>query len=280
LAKRFAQRYVIDPILPAEGVGLLHGKGGHGKTQLAFTLMKEMIEGGRLFDRYAVTEGRVLYLQFDMPEELFHQRITRASEAFADTDLFYTVAYPRSVNILEKSTQERIAESIAEAEPSLVIFDTLRKLHPYDENDNAVPNQVYSAIREVCAGAGALVIHHDRKSPTQPGADEDVAETFRGARAWVDDSDLGMRLRKRGNKQIMLDWSKVRCEEQPPILLQMNPETLLLENRQPLTAKEWALSLIEQHPTLEHAELAKLVMERADCSKVRAYQVIKSLAGD
>lgn len=273
LERTFEKRYTIDPILPAGGIGLLHGKGGHGKTQLAFTVMGEMMRGGTLFRRYEVAQGNVLYLQFDMTEELFHERLLKAAATYEDTSLFTVVAYPKSVNILEQETQDMVAEAVAEAEPSLVVFDTLRKLHPYEENDNAVPSVVYSAIRELCAGASALVIHHDRKAPTQPGAsDEDVAESFRGARAWVDDCDLGVRLRKRSNKQIMLDWSKVRCEEQPPILLEMNEETLLLEPRQPTTALEWALKIVEETPTIPKASLVSEIMRRGNVGKTVAYE--------
>lgn len=266
LERQIEHEYAIDPLLPAGGIGLIHGKGGHGKTQLAFTITKAITEGKPLFGRYLVEQGPVVYVQMDMPDKLFQSRLAKAATDCTNLSELVVGIFEESRNILEPEFQEELANKIYDCQPALVIFDTLRKLHPLEENDNAVPNAVYSAIREVCQGVAALVIHHDRKAPTDGGTSgEDAAESFRGARAWVDDCDLGMRLRKRGN-QIIADWSKLRCEEQPQLLLRMNDATLLLEPRDPETAREWVTKLSMEQPDMERSELVKEAAKRAGVS--------------
>jgi hypothetical protein len=277
---RFDQEYLIDPLLPAGGIGILHGKGGHGKTQFTLTLMNEVARGGRLFGEYGVQQGKVVLFQFDMPEQVLQTRLTMALPAISRPENIVVVPYHKPINILdaEKGYAAQIADIIAAHEPALVVFDTLRKLHPYDENDNAVPSQVYGKLTEVCAGAAALVLHHDRKASLQKGAvddnDVDARESFRGARAWVDDCDLGMRLRKRG-PSVMIDYSKQRCEEQPPMTLQMNPQTLLLEPRPPQTAQEWTRLILTRNPGISRPDLVRLTQEQARVSRQVANDVVK-----
>jgi hypothetical protein len=282
---RFDQEYLIDPLLPAGGIGILHGKGGHGKTQFTLTLMNEVARGGRLFGEYGVQQGKVVLFQFDMPEQVLQTRLTMALPAISQPENIVVVPYHKPINILdaEKGYAAQIADIIAAHEPALVVFDTLRKLHPYDENDNAVPSQVYGKLTEVCAGAAALVLHHDRKASLQKGAvddnDVDARESFRGARAWVDDCDLGMRLRKRG-PSVMIDYSKQRCEEQPPMTLQMNPQTLLLEPRPPQTAQEWVRLILTKNPGIDRTQLRHEVEQAARVSKTAANNAIAAILGE
>lgn len=263
----FEHDYLIDPILPKGGVGLIHGKGGHGKTQLTFTIAKAVADGTPLFGRYQCEQGGIALIQLDMTMSQFSERLGKLAPSIQNPELIEVFSYEKPINILDPEFADAIADKLAERRPSLVVFDTLRKLHPYDENDNAVPSQVYGAIREICAGATAIVLHHDRKAPTQNGAggSEEAAESFRGARAWVDDCDLGLRLRKRKDR-VMVDWSKLRCAEQADLLLRMHPDSLLLEPRDPETAREWAERLAVEYPDMERSELVKEAARRAGVS--------------
>jgi hypothetical protein len=281
IKQEFAEDYLIDPILPAGGIGLLHGKGGHGKTQFVLTLLNEVARGGNLFGKYPVQKGKVILFEFDMPDPILKGRLARAMPAIAHPENILVVPYHKPINLLDpvRDYAKQIAGMIEEHQPVLAVFDTLRKLHPYDENDNAVPSQVYGKLNEICGGAAAFVLHHDRKASLQKGGDEaaeDARESFRGARAWVDDADLGMRLRKRG-MSVMVDYSKQRCEEQPNLLLQMNPETLLLEPRPPQSAQEWARLILVEEPGIDKEGLAKAVMIRGGVGKSVAYEAVRKV---
>lgn len=281
----FERDYLINPLLPAAGIALLHGKGGHGKTQLAFTMMNEVTRGGVLLRKYPARQGRVLYFQFDMPEQLFQERLIKASEAFDETTSIGVSPYHKPINILEEGPKQQIADHIAAFEPDLIIFDTLRKIHPYDENDNAVPSLVYGAITEIAGGASVVVIHHDRKASTNQqqtdkGSEEDARESFRGARAWVDDCDLGIRLRMRRGGKVLMDFSKLRCAPQETMTLAMNQETLLLEPRGPETAAEWAKEIWRKEKPQDTAEWVAMIQVHARVGKTAAYNAVKAVTDE
>lgn len=280
----FDRTYQIDPLLPVGGVGLIHGKGGHGKTQWAFALMNDVSSGRPFLNRYPTREGGVLYLQFDMPETLFQERLRKALPAFNTPERIHIISHPKPINITEGPQIRAFREIVETLQPALVIVDTLRKIHPYDENDNSVPSVVYAAWREVVGDqASVLIIHHDRKAPPpsrdSDASDEDAEESFRGARAWIDDCDLGVRLKKRGNV-VTMSYSKLRCAPQEPMVLRLNPETLLIEPKQPETAKEWALEVWRQNPGISAAEWAQLVEQRAGCGRSTAYNAISAVVAE
>jgi hypothetical protein len=280
----FDRSYIVDPLLPTGGIGLVHGKGSHGKTQWAFALMNDLTSGGLFLNRYPTREGSVLYLQFDMPETLFQERLQKALPAFSRPDRIHVVSHHKPIDITEDRYVTGFRAIVESLEPSLVIVDTLRKVHPFDENDNAVPSVVYAAWKEVAGkDTSVLIIHHDRKAPPATrGADtsdEEAEESFRGARAWIDDSDLGVRLKKRGDV-VTMGYSKLRCAPQEPMVLRFNPKTLLIEPKPPETAREWALEIWRQEPGLEVNEWAHRVIAHAKCGRSNAYRVISDIVAE
>lgn len=283
LSIEFDLRYIIDPLLPAEGVGLVHGKGGHGKTQLCFELMRAITTGDEFLRKYAVVEGNVLYLQFDMSQPQFQERLEKAVACFDHPERVIVVPHGRVVNSCELAVQHAIRELVDRYEPVLVVVDTLRKIHPYDENDNSVPSVVYTAWRDACAPAGVLILHHDRKSGGDDPKDDsdDPVESFRGARAWIDDCDLGIWCKKYGKKpKIKMDFSKLRCKPQDMMHLWMNQETLLVEPKGPETVREWLEHLHNADPSLTRTELVRETAARSGKSERAAYGVLKVLEGN
>lgn len=273
----FDIRYAVDPLLPAGGIGLIHGKGGHGKTQFAFALMNAITTGDLFLGRYQCQEGKVLYLQFDMPITLFQERLLKARPRTRAPEKVVVVPH-KPINITDANAQDAIEALVAKHEPVLVIVDTLRKVHRYDENDNSVPSVVYDAWRDaVGPDIAVIIIHHDRKSPViqTKGSEDDPIESFRGARAWIDDSDLGIHLYKYGKKnKVKMDFSKLRCAPQDLMHLQLNNETLLIEPKPPETAKEWAEKILSEDPAMEPNELVKQMMERGGVARATAYRVV------
>jgi len=57
-------RFAIDGFLQEEGITLMGGLAGHGKTLCMLAMVRALLEGGKLFDHFAVTRkaDRVIYL--------------------------------------------------------------------------------------------------------------------------------------------------------------------------------------------------------------------------
>ena len=281
VARTYDMRYLVHPILPASGVGIIHGKAGHGKSQWMLTLLEALSSGNNFLGKYKTTESKILYIQADMPENLFNERLNKAYASFRARENII-ITQTRAFNIFDPRAQDCLADLAAKYTPDMVVVDTLRKTHLEKENDSDASGIIYATWQEIF-NAGIFFQHHDRKSHFVPkgskkddGSDSDPEahpETFRGNRSWVDDSDLGIHLYKfaRRNKLIM-NFSKWRCDPQPTMTLEMDPETLLIAPTKPETAREWAQLLSTKGLTKE--EWAKAIMENAGVKTSMAYKVI------
>lgn len=293
LKKDYEFLYTIDPILTVGGIGLVHGKGGHGKTQWAFSLADAIASGEPFLGKFPVREGKVLYLQCDMPPQLFQERWRKARTQLKAPENIVVVPHS-PFDILSSPNQDLLQRLLEKENPTLVIVDTLRKIHYEDENDNAVPMQVYDALKScMSSDMSGIIIHHDRKSIfVNKNSKKDTAkddfdspdefvETFRGARAWIDDCDLGVHLYKYGtSNRVKMSYSKLRCAPIEPLFLTLNPESLLIEPKPPESVREWAVHVHAQTPDISKAEWVREVQELSGCGKTRAYDVVSQVESE
>lgn len=285
---KFNYTYIIDPILPAGGILCIHGKGGSGKTQIMFSMIRSIIQGTDFLGKWPTRKGKVIYFQFDMPHPLYADRWKKALQGVDPGDMIYTVPW-RGINILDDTVRDEIKAMVSEVKPVLIVCDTLRKCHHLDENDNAVPSIVYGAWKEIIGGAAAGFIHHDKKSYTGMVKGKIVTqhnweEGFRGARAWVDDAELGLSVYKPDSKvnRILLRTTKQYCDpaDAPDETLKLNPTTLLAE---PIwSSLEWGQYYVLKEGIKDQTKLTNMIKISAEISRqaasVSAKKVLENLA--
>ena len=279
----FSVPYLVNPILPRGGIGLIYGKGGHGKTQLVFSLVKAVTEGTPWLGRWEVEEGSVLFIQVDMPKALFQERAQKALVALPNHEKVKLLHTPR-LDINTSQARDSIARLVEETKPSLIIYDTLHKLHFEDENDSKASGLVYSHwLDAVGPEVTTVFLHHSRKDFfSREGKPIDSDEDFRGHTSWRDDSDLAIKLRKltrkemsaekapRGEQWVNLSFSRLRCREQESMILKFNPETLIMEPTEAQPATIIAEGLLRDGVAV--TELGKALQERG-VSKTHAYRI-------
>ncbi len=204
--------YIIEPFLPAGGLALLHGKRGIGKSFLGTTIMEAVCKGEPLFGVFPTTKSRVLYVQLDMTDTVFQDRLCSAGDhyRFEGWDILTGVA-----NMMKANRKTDWVQKVHKSRPGLVIIDTLRKAHQWSENESDTPSKFLTKIRELFGGITVILIHHDKKTSADGGVPQD--EMFRGSGAWLDDMDLGLHVIKR-RSEIWVEFSKVRtCAPIEPI---------------------------------------------------------------
>jgi RecA-family ATPase len=224
--------YVIEPLLPRGGIGILYGKQGTGKSALAMTLIRDILEAKPFVGRYMTHgERRAVYVSVDMPEQAVQDRLRKMTRPEYD-GRFAAVVHHAPINSLGVRADAEWAQRIRAMKPDLVVVDTLHKVHFLDENASSTPPLIYNAWRGICGvGPAILFIHHDKKDVFAGGQRADVRddETLRGSSAWQADSDLGIRMT--GNAaNATVSFPRLRfCDPQNTILMQMNTSTLLFE---------------------------------------------------
>lgn len=212
--------YLIEPFFPLGGLGLLHGKGGLGKTFLAMTIMEAICKGKPLFGVYPTTQGRVTYVQLDMTDRIFQDRMVQAGDRyrFEGWNVVSGVA-----NLMAATRDTDWVQKVHMKRPDLIIIDTLRKAHTMPENESDTPNKFFKKVRQLFGAIAIMPLHHDKKTSEHSN---DPDEAARGSGAWLTDIDVGMHLIK-SRGEMRLEFSKVRtCPEQEPIQVLLDTESM------------------------------------------------------
>lgn len=263
-------RFIVDPLLTIGGDSLLYGRGGLGKSLLAMTLARDIINGQPFLDRYTTHRGRVLYISADMTRQTLIDRLGRVFPYLHEPDNLHFLFTKGNFDCLELSADLPEIKAAVDFGADLVVLDTLRNLHFLSENDSESAAKVYGAWRALFGEhPHMLYLHHDRKSY---GDDFEAYASVRGSLAWLNAVDTGLLLSPTKGPQRLLTFSKTRdSEDQAPVILDVDPDTLTLRAAKPTPAQ---VAHIMAHDGVERTkqEFVTELRKRTDCSQATAYR--------
>jgi hypothetical protein len=184
--------WLIEPLIPTKGIVLLYGKSSIGKSPLTWKLSQVVSEGGDFFGFPVRQTGRVLYIDVDTPKEAVIPRL----ELLIPKPKQVYWAFDNPIDIVSPSIKllEAFKRMAGEIDPTLVVWNTLRKLHFLDDKDSAAPSRVYAAMMRYFPDATHFVSHHDKKSTITKDTKTDPDEAFSGSQAWLNDAQVGFHL--------------------------------------------------------------------------------------
>lgn len=249
--------YVVEPFFPTGGLCLVHGKRGLGKTMLATALVRSICTGEQFLGRFDVRKGTVVYIQLDMVDFIFRDRLLDAGNYYDHPDWFVLTGV---ANMMRARENDDWVQDINAVRPDLIIIDTLRKAHTLPENDSDSAGRFYAKLRELFGVTAVMLLHHERKTShdgiTNPG------EMFRGSSAWIDDVDVGIRLFEKG-KQLYVGFSKTRtCKDIDDF---------------PVYIDEATMSIVSSIPnTLTRARASKKGFSQADAMRMELEKLRKA----
>ena len=233
LAQKFPETlFAITPYAPFGGITLFHGKKGLGKSPLTWEMGRCVASGEPFLGTYPVAKGHILYCDLDTPPALVQKRLLLMESPPDD----FWIEFPGVRNILQTPAQDYFKKLRDEAQPIMVILNTLRKLYPGEEKDGSLPSKVYSILLGIFSPAAVIVVHHDKKSSGDPEDAADPAEAFSGHMAWLNDCQVGLHLVRAGGHvpglmRLVHTKSQVAAME-PPRTLQLSKDgTALVDYR-------------------------------------------------
>ena len=168
--------WLIDGVLPTNGVGSMVGRPKVGKSTLLRNLAACIVRGEPWLDRECL-QGAVLYVTFEDDELTVREHMTALE--LVDGDSFYFVGRP---SMPDKIVPLR--KAITDFEPVLTIIDPLALfLGIRDGNDYHHVYQAMSAIMGVARDTNTAVLlsHHERKSGGEHGSEALGSTAFFGA---------------------------------------------------------------------------------------------------
>ena len=159
-----AARFAIEGFLQEEGITLIGGLAGHGKTLCMLSMVRALLEGGKLFHHFAVnkTSERVIYLIPEAGLGPFSARLkTFQLEQYIREGRLYcrTLSSPSQLPL----TDSRLLSAVKGAD---VFLDTAIRFMVGDEN-SAAEQKVFAETLFALQRAGARTItgaHHSPKS--------------------------------------------------------------------------------------------------------------------
>lgn len=183
-----AREMLLTPILPRQGLCMLHAMRGIGKTFISLSVAYAVASGGKVFDRWkAPRPARVLFLDGEMPARTLQERLAAlvaGSEQEPPSNDYLRILTPDMQdgpmpNLATREGQEAVAPFLEDVD--LVIIDNLATLARYgrsNDEESWLPVQGWLLdLRR--RGLSVFMVHHQGKGGDQRGtsAKEDVLDT-------------------------------------------------------------------------------------------------------
>jgi hypothetical protein len=151
--------WLVDGMIPAGAAVLYSGREGDMKSWVALEVAVAVAEGGTWLGRQCEV-GAVLFLNAEMPEDLFRTRL-------------HAVGGSRNLNVWGwqdmafPSTLDDPSLTEAAQQHRLIIVDTLKRfMEGLDENSSSDMAVIMDKIRQLTRwGTTVLVLHHKPKDP-------------------------------------------------------------------------------------------------------------------
>ena len=278
------QRWLIEDLWLANGVGILAGHPKTGKTFCAAQFALAIASNGKAFGRYAVHRpGPVLFYGAEDSLEDLRERFAGLAEIYS-LDLqnlpIYLLEVP-TLRLDRESDLEQLQEEIVKIKPRLLVLDPFVRMARIDENSAAEVSAVLGSLREIQRNhdLSILLVHHTRKSPAS-----NPTQAFRGSSDFAAWSDSNLYLAQRKNHlSLMLEHRSAASPE--PIDLRLVkkpiPHLCLLESIAVDDAQDVTLDPLQQE-ILEHMETSRRPMSTVELRKLlckRKEDVVRALDG-
>lgn len=178
--------FLLSPILPAQGLTMVYGPRGLGKTQISVGIAVAVAAGDRFLKWSAPKPAGVLLIDGEMPATVMQTRLSAAIEAAGkDPEAPLHLCSPdlnSDIGMPDLSTHEgqEAVDALVRDDTQLIIIDNLSSLMRTGVENDAeswLPLQTW-ALRHRAAGRSVLFIHHAGKGGAQRGTSrrEDVLD--------------------------------------------------------------------------------------------------------
>lgn len=185
------EEWLINGLLPSKCIGFISAEGGVGKSTLIAQICAGLASGRGFFGFDSPSSVRVLFLEAEGSLRKFVERVGVACQTLSidPCDLPFYIQPKSWTPSLNGST----ADTIRSCGANLVVIDTITLFEKFDENSaTEFKALVLGPLRRLAeeTNAGFLFVHHQGK----PSELRKGRHKTRGTSAFVDDTDLAMRL--------------------------------------------------------------------------------------
>lgn len=166
--------FYVKDWLPKRGKSMLYAPAKSGKSRLCVQLAR-CVGCGEPFLGIPTRQGSVLYVQFELGEEILQGRLKETGKDY--DNVFVGTTF--SMKLDSKGGQEQLWKALEAVEPNVLILDPKIKMILGDENESAAMRPVCDFLDSVIEGFNCSIFITDH-------AGKDMSKRGRGSSIWED----------------------------------------------------------------------------------------------
>ncbi len=179
--------YLLSPILPVQGIGILYAPRGVGKTFAALSVAVAVASGGAIFNWRAPMPKKTLYVDGEMPATSMQSRLSSLvggmsipPQALKNLSLITPDLQPCAMPDLSTPNGQAMIEPLLKGVDMVVLDNIATLCRTGKENESQSWQAMQAWLLDLRRrGITVLLIHHAGKSGDQRGtsAKEDIMDT-------------------------------------------------------------------------------------------------------
>ncbi len=154
-------RWLVDQLIPAEGINIVSGPPGNFKTWLVLHMGIAIARGEKFVNEFPCTQSGVLIIDEEDHLRLLKERVVLLG-ATKDLPLYFLSL--RGFNVDEENWRKKVLDMCKEYNINTIFLDSLVRIHSGNENDATDMSKVFKNLRVFCQHKKTLILtHHERK---------------------------------------------------------------------------------------------------------------------
>jgi len=207
--------WLVEGVLPPEGIGIIAGQPGCGKTWMLADLMLEMSRGGKWLGRFPTKKGTVLCIDEESPRGLLPTRYRKLllAKGIDAERLDAHLLLGQGFSFSNPSHVTQLRDVLSRLRPILIIVDSLIRVHSAEENSASEMSTVFAVVKAIAREFHCAFLFADHMRKGKPG--ETGLDQVRGSTEKAAFVDLLLVLRKT-EVGIVIEHVKSRFAEALP----------------------------------------------------------------
>lgn len=155
-------KWLVDGVIAQGDTTLLVGEPNVGKSWISLSLAVAMANGDKSWIKWPLNHhGRVLYVDEENPHDVVYHRLQQLGLKNQDN-----LRYLHRQGVRLDRRFDKFLDEAVSYQPSLIVLDSLTRLHTQDENNAGAMAALFNDSINVLTketGAAIIVLHHTNK---------------------------------------------------------------------------------------------------------------------